>query len=262
MFLTFHQTKLLREYVNAEQDFGYKYFSTMTWSKEEQNRMRAKVILDNPDWDENEVIRELQKWRENQLNRFCFSVARKQNVHFFALISFELAANPHSHLIVMAEKKIDGLAWKREWRHGEQRDFRPYNPFLQHTENGCVGYVMGWGNRHQFPPKHRARMNTRVFCPKNRRRCRKGKCEHKDYFQHEMYHVSNLSREEEKQMEKAWIAAGDWRLGQWKEKQKIIWKMKQAGRKQGQSAALAEKRSLGEFPSKIIPEGNKPEKRK
>jgi hypothetical protein len=234
MFLTFHQTSMLRRFINEEQDFPYKYFATDTWSKETLSAMRAKVMKRLPaERDENVIIRELQQWRENQANRRLASVSRKTNVHISALISFELAENPHVHYLLMTDKPIPRSIWKKEWRHGEMKDFQVYNPSLRKTENGVVGYVMGWGNNGYYPPKHRARMNTKVFCPKKRRCCRNGNCPHKEHFQWQLNRVLDVSREEEAQMQKDWIEAGDWRLREWRleiQNKKIISEVKQGRR--------------------------------
>jgi hypothetical protein len=209
---------MLRHFINTEEEFPYKYFATDTWSKDALSAMRTSVMERLPnERDENVIVRELQKWRENQANKRIQWVASKTKTHISALISFELAENPHAHYILMSEHPIPKRVWKASWRHGEMKDFQPYNPSLRKTENGVVGYVMGWGNNGYYPPKHRARMNTRVFCPKRRRCCRNGNCPHKEHFQCQLRQVINLSREEEAQMQKDWIEAGDWRLREWRE---------------------------------------------
>jgi len=224
MFLSFHQTSLLRKYVNEESDFGHKYFATMTWSKQEQERMREAVKLKHPEWTEIQIIQDLQNWRERQTLSFLRMVSRKSKVHFSVLLSWEicdLATNPHAHAIVMAEKPIKRSLWNGEWRHGLQKWMETYNPTIRKTENGVVGYVMGWGNRHQFPPKHRAKSGTYVFCPKTKRSCKNGNCPHHNHFQEQLRHVVELSDEEEKQMEREWIARGSWDLVEWNDKNNI-----------------------------------------
>jgi hypothetical protein len=221
MFLSFHQTKLLRKYVNEETEYSHKYFATMTWSKEEQARMDAIIVSEDGILVQAERTMALLKWRENQCLSFLRHVARKQNIHFSVLLSFELAENPHAHAIVMSHQKIDCRLWNKEWRHGAEREIKQYNPTMGKTENGVVGYVMGTGNRYSFPPKHRAKGNTRVFCPMKKRRCKNGNCLHKHHFQQQLHHVIHLSDQEEAQMEQEWIAAGAWDLQQWNNKEHI-----------------------------------------
>jgi hypothetical protein len=246
MFLSFHQTKLLRTYVNEEEDFPYKYFATMTWSQMEQDRMKAKVISDHPDWNENQVFRSLQEWRENQTLIFLRFVARKQNVHFSVLLSFELSENPHAHVIVMSHKKIKRKLWNKDWRHGIQRWFEDYNEHIRKTENGVVGYVMGWGNRYSFPPKHRNKGNTRVFCPLTSRRCKNGNCQHQDHFQQQLHHVINLSDEEEAERDEQWKRAGAWDLQEWNDQQRIRTSQSSVKPKTSQSTdEPGEKRLIG-----------------
>lgn len=221
MFLSFHQTRLLRKYVNDETEYSYKYFATMTWSKQRQEQMRAKVVEAHPDWNENQIYRELQDWREKQTLSFLRFVARKQRTHFSVLLSFELHENPHAHVIVMSHKPIKRKLWNKEWRHGLQKWFEDYNPFIGRTENGVIGYVMGWGNRYSFPPKHRTKQGTYVFCPVRSSQCKNGNCQHSTHFEAKLHHVVNLSIQEERQMEQEWIEAGAWDLQEWKTKQDI-----------------------------------------
>lgn len=169
-----NQLRQLKDKIDREDEFFFKYFFTGTWSPRELVKMRNSVIKRAPELTDSEVDTEVQIWRIKQVQRFHINVAKGFNSH---LKSF-WAINPdheheHFHTLILSQNKLLKGKMRPLWVYGEQTHWAEYDPEygernFGNPDRNCVSYIFG---------KHIAIPNeSGVFCPGKGRNCRSGEC--------------------------------------------------------------------------------------
>ena len=174
MYFSDRQCELIKEKIDNDEDYTFRYFMTLTWSPRALVEMRLSIIKREPEITEEEVKAEMLTWRLKQVRRFFINLAKKTKSHlnpYWAVAPDH--EHEHVHVLLLSTNKILRKWPRLLWEHGQQVDMKEYDSEYGERHHGnrrrnAVNYIFS---------KHIPIVNELgPVCPGIRRSCRQGDC--------------------------------------------------------------------------------------
>ena len=174
---TIEQCRQIKQKIDEDMDYPFKYFITITWCPRRLAEMRIDLVKRHPDLTDAEIDIEMLNWRKNQVYRYFIKIAKECKSHLNPYWSLAPECeHEHAHAILLSEKKILRKYPRILWEHGKQIDVKEYDPdYGERNHNdwkrNAVNYTLA---KHIPIPNERG-----PICPGKRRSCKSGDCIYK-----------------------------------------------------------------------------------
>jgi hypothetical protein len=176
MYFNDRQCVLLKEKIDNDTDYGFKYFLTLTWGPRRLVEMRNSIIKRDPEISDDEVDAEMLAWRIKQTRWFFIKLAQKAKSRPHLHPYWALAPDhehEHIHSLLLSTGKILRREPRLLWEWGDQVDFKEYDPDygMRHFGDDGRNAVRYIFSKHIAIPN-----DLGPVCPGKRRSCRSGDC--------------------------------------------------------------------------------------